>query len=130
MTGPRWPLGPLHAYAAAHHGVPVHTPGNCPGCLTRGAGGSVPSPEPACLSLKRLAPILGVTPRTITRWATHGLNDTHADQAAITLGTHPACIWPGWDEAALTDIDRVFVWGAPGAEPGWRPAALATSTAA
>lgn len=43
-----------------------------------------------------LADQLGVSVRTIWRWHHTGLNDAQADRVAVTLGYHPANIWPHW----------------------------------
>ncbi len=43
-----------------------------------------------------LAARLGISTRTIWRWHHTGLSDTQADTIAVTLGYHPANIWPHW----------------------------------
>lgn len=60
-------------------------------------------------------------------WATardHGLTDRQADRAAIRLGVLPHLVWPGWVEAGLTPLDRVWL------EQGWRQAWLYREKAA
>ena len=48
------------------------------------------NPEPSVLARR-----LGVTRRTVHRWAQTGLvPPTHADRIAVRLGHHPAEIWP------------------------------------
>ncbi len=47
-----------------------------------------------------LARALGVTPRTVHRWANAGVPAHAADRAAIAIGSHPACLWPRqWSDA-------------------------------
>ena len=49
----------------------------------------------------RLAAQIGVSYRTLMRWAHTGVPEYSADRAAIALGLHPASIWPAhWWEAA------------------------------
>lgn len=58
-----------------------------------------------------------------TNWQralTEGLTDQQADRAAIRHGWHPANVWPGWAEAALTPLDHMYL------EQGWRTAWLWT----
>jgi len=56
----------------------------------------------ACSStIKVLASRIGVSRRTLHRWAVEGVPVERADRAAIALGTHPACPWPEhWTPAA------------------------------
>ena len=42
---------------------------------------------------------LGISTRTVWRWHHTGLSDTQADTIAVTLGYHPANIWPHWYRA-------------------------------
>ncbi len=52
-------------------------------------------------TIETLASRLGVSPRTIHRWASEGIPATQADRAAIALGSHPAYLWPEyWNPAA------------------------------
>jgi len=46
------------------------------------------------------------------------LSDAVADRWAIRCGYHPEQVWPGWTEAGLRYVDRVFL------ESGWRQAWL------
>ncbi len=41
-----------------------------------------------------LAMRVGVTARTIYRWANAGVPEAVADRAAVAVGPHPAYIWP------------------------------------
>lgn len=63
---------------------------------------------------------LAVSGATLRIAARDGLTDRQADHWAIALGSHPSMVWPGWDNAALTPLDDVFVNAG-----GWRPAWLA-----
>lgn len=47
-------------------------------------------------SARAAAKALGVNIRQVHRWINEGLSDPMADRCAITLGTHPACIWTHW----------------------------------
>lgn len=38
-----------------------------------------------------------------------GLDDYQADRAAIRLGLYPEVVWPGWLDAAIDEIDVLFV---------------------
>jgi len=54
-------------------------------------------------SIKRMAKIVGVNERTITRWNGRGqINADYADLVAVRLGTHPGLLWPEfwWAECA------------------------------
>lgn len=52
----------------------------------------------------RVAALLGVNRRTIVRWrGGQLLNQWNADQAAIRCGTHPAVVWPAWQDDALLE---------------------------
>lgn len=46
------------------------------------------------------------------------LTDVQADRWAIRAGYHPNQVWPGWSDAGLRYVDRVFL------ESGWRQAWL------
>lgn len=48
------------------------------------------------VSAGRLAEQLGLSRRTICRYARHGMTEAQADHAACALGTHPALIWSEW----------------------------------
>lgn len=50
-----------------------------------------------------LAEMMGVSPRAIHRWRAEGLSELTADRAAVTLGLHPASIWPEWWENAVRE---------------------------
>ena len=39
---------------------------------------------------------LGISDRTWWRWRRDGVPDTEADNAAITLDSHPGLVWPTW----------------------------------
>lgn len=57
--------------------------------------------EPLLAALRRpsvqgLAALLGIDARQVHRWKQYGLSDEWADRAAITLGLHPALVWPEW----------------------------------
>ena len=41
----------------------------------------------------QLAEMIGVTRRTIHRWARDGVPASKADHAAIAVGSHPAYVW-------------------------------------
>lgn len=56
----------------------------------------------------------------IQRAADEGLSDVMADRWAIRAGVHPAQVWPGWCDAALTVVDRQMLEG------GWRHVWLAS----
>lgn len=45
-----------------------------------------------------------------------GLSDARADAWAVRCGLHPESVWPGWCDAALTEMDRAHLAG------GWRQA--------
>lgn len=46
-----------------------------------------------------LAELIGVTDRTIRRWATHGIPPDRTDWLATHIaGQHPANIWPHWTD--------------------------------
>lgn len=44
-------------------------------------------------SILGLARTLGKSPRTLHRWKLGGIPQWAADEAAIAIGSHPACIW-------------------------------------
>ena len=44
--------------------------------------------------IPRLAERLGYSTRTLQRWQTNGVPESKADSAAISLGSHPANVWP------------------------------------
>ena len=51
-------------------------------------------------SVVALARAVGVSPRTVHRWAIAGIPTLAADRAAIAVGSHPANIWPRqWNQA-------------------------------
>lgn len=51
-------------------------------------------------TIETLAGRIGVSRRTLHRWAIHGIPAEQADRAAIAIGSHPACIWPKhWNQA-------------------------------
>lgn len=86
----RYPLAPLATAA----GIPPHTLGTHDRGLDHPIGTAL------------LAQRLHLTVRTIRRYNTHGLTALQADRAAITIGTHPALIWPDWwptHDGATTD---------------------------
>lgn len=60
-------------------------------------------------SAKSQAARLGVDDRQIYRWRrAGGLTDSAADRCAITLGTHPGLVWPGWDDVgSRVGLDEV-----------------------
>lgn len=70
-----------------------------------------------------LGKALGISGSWVKECRTTGLSDLVADRWACRLGHHPSAVWPDWFDAVLTEVDRCFVWGAPGAEPGWRRSA-------
>ena len=41
-----------------------------------------------------LAGWIGVTSRTIHRWANDGIPSQSADEVAIAIGSHPSYVWP------------------------------------
>ncbi len=53
-----------------------------------------------------LARAVGVSARTVHRWALTGLSTTAADRAAIAIGSHPASLWPRqWNENVAEEAD-------------------------
>ena len=50
--------------------------------------------EAAAPTIGTLAGWIGVSARTIHRWARAGIPARQADHAAIAIGSHPAYIWP------------------------------------
>lgn len=55
---------------------------------------------------RQLAQVVGVTPRTIHRWAAAGIPLYAADRAAIAAGTHPLLIWPDdWAAASRPPVN-------------------------
>ncbi len=53
-------------------------------------------------TIEALAARIGVSRRSVHRWAIHGIPAEQADRAAIAIGSHPACIWPEhWNQAYL-----------------------------
>lgn len=52
------------------------------------------------LGKKALGPLLGVDPRTVSRWRTEGLSVWVADKVTANLGWHPLDVWGDrWLEA-------------------------------
>ncbi len=47
-------------------------------------------------SVRSQAALLGTTDRQVYRWRSYGLTDEQADRFAITIGSHPAIVWPDW----------------------------------
>jgi len=53
-------------------------------------------------TIETLAARIGVSRRTVHRWAIHGIPAEQADRAAIAIGSHPACLWPEhWNQTYL-----------------------------
>jgi len=53
-------------------------------------------------TIETLAARIGVSRRTVHRWAIQGIPADQADRAAIAIGSHPACLWPKhWNRAYL-----------------------------
>lgn len=48
--------------------------------------------------------------RTAQRWAAQGMSADQADNAAIALGTHPAVIWPNWDNEPTEKESDPWTW--------------------
>lgn len=48
------------------------------------------------ISVGLLAEHIGVSRRTVCRYARHGMTEDQADRAACALGTHPAIVWHEW----------------------------------
>lgn len=63
----------------------------------------------------RLCELLGISRGSLPLH----LSDVQADRWAIHCGWHPNQVWPGWSDAGLRYVDRVFV-----EQGGWRPAWL------
>jgi hypothetical protein len=61
-----------------------------------------------------LAQTLGVDTAVILRYRQNGLDSSQADAVAITLGLHPAALWPSWFDDA--DLERC-VWCATPVPP-------------
>lgn len=61
-----------------------------------GEGHSDPQNEPTRAG--KLASALGISVDTVRRQENQGLTERRADQWAVTLGTHPALLWPEWYE--------------------------------
>lgn len=68
------------------------------------------------LSMRRLKDVVKGDPYPAK---TVGLSDDQADRWAVSCGLLPHEVWPDWFDAALTPLDRQFVFGG-----GWRPAWL------
>ncbi len=49
-----------------------------------------------CRSMSDLAREVGVSLRTLHRWKRDGVPRLAADRVAVSLGFHPASIWPDW----------------------------------
>ena len=45
-------------------------------------------------TVETLANWIGVSRRTVHRWAIEGVPAEQADRAAIAVGSHPAYLWP------------------------------------
>lgn len=45
-------------------------------------------------TIETLAARIGVSRRTVHRWAIRGIPAEQADRAAIAIGSHPAYLWP------------------------------------
>lgn len=60
-----------------------------------------PRTQPGDLGQRELAELVGVTRRTVNRWAAEGVPLCSADKAAARLGYHPAEVW-----------GRMFYWAA------------------
>ena len=54
-----------------------------------------------------ISELVGVTRRSVDRWAHVGIEPWMADRAAIALGLHPSAVWPAeysaWLELALIE---------------------------
>lgn len=61
---------------------------------------------------RQLCDQLGIDIRTMPS----EISDVQADRWAIRCGFHPNQVWPGWSDAGLRYVDRVFL------ESGWRQA--------
>lgn len=51
-----------------------------------------------------LAVTCGMSNTTLHRAQTEGLTDAQADRYALRCDLHPAIVWPGWDDWALTHL--------------------------
>ena len=60
---------------------------------------------------KALCARLGIDARTLPA----EISDVQADRWAIRCGWHPEQVWPGWCDAGLRYVDRVFI-----EDGGWR----------
>jgi hypothetical protein len=49
-------------------------------------------------TIDTLATRIGVSRRTVHRWAADGVPAHQADRAAIAIGSHPVCIWPDYHD--------------------------------
>lgn len=88
---PRFPIEPLEALALASLGRRG----------LRGSGFGVPSHRnPIYASVDEVAAEAGTTRRQWYRWRRQGVPLWEADRMAVTLGRHPAELWPQWWEAA------------------------------
>ncbi len=47
-------------------------------------------------NLTLLSAQTGINLRTLNRWKTNGVPLFAADRIAVSLGTHPALVWPDW----------------------------------
>lgn len=56
-----------------------------------------------------LARAVGVSSRTIHRWARNDIPFYAADRAAIALGSHPLIVWPDQWQHALNACDALTV---------------------
>lgn len=45
---------------------------------------------------RALAELAGYSARAVHHWREHGISEPVADRIAISLGAHPATIWPEW----------------------------------
>ncbi len=54
--------------------------------------------EAHAATIDTLARRIGVSRRTVHRWAAHGVPTHQADRAAIAIGSHPVCIWPDYHD--------------------------------
>lgn len=60
----------------------------------------------------------GLSESTVDVARRDGLSERQADRWAVLCGLHPACVWPEWVEAGLSENDRHYLAG------GWRQAWL------
>lgn len=103
------PTCPLCAATRADH--PLNNRGQTLWCTATDATWPAANLIAKAGNTARLCELLGISRGSVDPW----LTDEQADRWAVRCGWHPEQVWPGWCDAGLRYVDRVFI-----EDGGWR----------